>query len=76
MALISYLVASLHFVKKIRELSSLMDFIFYYEYNRFYNDGAFFNILKNFFFQNKLLDHMKYMLPAGVSLLTGDMKPW
>uniref|UniRef100_A0A1I8F060 BRCT domain-containing protein n=1 Tax=Wuchereria bancrofti TaxID=6293 RepID=A0A1I8F060_WUCBA len=26
--------------------------------------------------ENKLLDHMKYMLPAGVSLLTGDMKPW
>uniref|UniRef100_A0A8R1XSE5 BRCT domain-containing protein n=1 Tax=Onchocerca volvulus TaxID=6282 RepID=A0A8R1XSE5_ONCVO len=26
--------------------------------------------------ENKLLDHMKYMLPAGLSLLTGDMKPW
>ncbi|VBB25545.1 unnamed protein product [Acanthocheilonema viteae] len=26
--------------------------------------------------ENKLLDHMKYMLPAGISLLTGDMKPW
>ncbi|CAG9538345.1 unnamed protein product [Cercopithifilaria johnstoni] len=26
--------------------------------------------------ENKLLDHMKYMLPAGVSLLSGDMKPW
>ncbi|VDN95082.1 unnamed protein product [Brugia pahangi] len=26
--------------------------------------------------ENKLLDHTKYMLPAGVSLLTGDMRPW
>ncbi|VDK74554.1 unnamed protein product [Litomosoides sigmodontis] len=26
--------------------------------------------------ENKLLDHVKYMLPAGISLLTGDMKPW
>ncbi|VDN01142.1 unnamed protein product [Thelazia callipaeda] len=26
--------------------------------------------------EKKLLDYKKYMLPAGVSLLTGDLKPW
>lgn len=29
-----------------------------------------------FFFQNELLDHSSYMLPAGLSIITGKIAPW